>query len=89
MGGNKTSSKQMSFKNLERKESRKRIISASDGLGSLQIISKPDTRGFGGVPHRLEKGMSVSEGHSTPTKVDCEIPRWVERRTKHCLYVGS
>ena len=37
------------------------------------------------VPHRLEKGMSVSEDDGPQRGVDCEIPRWLGRRTKHSL----
>ena len=37
--------------------------------------------GFGEVPHRLEKKMSVSEDTGPQWRVDCEIPhrlgRWV------------
>ena len=67
----------MRFKILEGKPERenpKRTISASGGDGLLQMVSKPNTgrcaskdvgprRGVDlvGVPHQLEKGMSVSE----------------------------
>ena len=34
------------------------------------------------VPHRLEKGTSASED---PKKMNCEIPCWLRRKTKHYL----
>ena len=36
-----------------------------------------------GVPHRLEKGTSVSEDARSWRGVDCEIPHRLGRRTKH------
>ena len=41
----------------------------------------PKGGGFGGVPHRLKKETSVNE--NTGPGVDCDIPHWLGRRTKH------
>ena len=38
-----------------------------------------------GIPHRLEKGMSASEDAGARRGMDCEIPRQLERGTKHSL----
>ena len=51
----------------------KRTISASDGLGLLQMVSEPD----------IERCVSEEVGLSRA--VDCEIPHRLERRTKHSL----
>ena len=40
---------------------------------------------WGEVPHLLEKGTSVSEDAGPRRGVDCEIPHWLERKTKHSL----
>ena len=37
------------------------------------------------VPHRLEKGMSVSKDAEPRMRVDCEIPCRLEKRTNHSL----
>ena len=37
-----------------------------------------------GVPHRLEKGTSANENAGPRREVDYEIPRRLERITKHC-----
>ena len=39
--------------------------------------------GAWGVPHRMEKGTSASEGARPRREVDCEIPRRLGRRMKH------
>ena len=36
-----------------------------------------------GVSHRLEKGTSASEVAGPRREVDCDVPRWLGRRTKH------
>ena len=54
-------------------KSPKRIISASGGLGPLQMVSEPDTR------------QCVSKDAGPRRGVDCEIPRRLERGTKHSL----
>ena len=51
----------------------KQTISASGGLELLQIVLEPDT------------GRRASEGVGPPRGVDCEIPHWLERETKHSL----
>ena len=51
----------------------KRTISASGGFGLLQMVSEPDT------------GQCASEDAGSPREVDYEIPRWLEKRTKHSL----
>jgi len=38
-----------------------------------------------GIPHRLKKGTSASEDVGPRRGVDCEIPYWLGRRTKHFL----
>ena len=38
-----------------------------------------------GVPHRLEKGTSASEDAGPRRGVDCDIPHWLGRKTKHPL----
>ena len=66
----------MYFKNLEGKperESPKRTISTSGGLGLLQMVSEPDTE------------WCASEDVGLPRGVDCEIPHQLERGTKHFL----
>ena len=69
----------MHFKNLEGRlgrESPKRIIYASGGLKSLEMVSEPDT------------GRCASKDAGPSGEVDCEIPRQLERGTKHSLYKG-
>ena len=51
----------------------KQTISASGGLGLLQMVSK------------LVTGQSISEDAWLPRGVDCEIPHQLEMRTKHSL----
>ena len=34
------------------------------------------------VPHRLEKGMSAGKDPGARRGVDCDVPRWMERRSK-------
>ena len=51
----------------------KRTISASGGLGLLQMVSEPDI------------GQCASEDAEPRRGVDCEIPHRLERRTKHSL----
>ena len=51
----------------------KRTISASGGLGLLQMVSEPNT------------GQRASGDAAPPKGVDCEIPRRLEREMKHCL----
>ena len=51
----------------------KRTISASGGLGLLQIVSKLDTERY------------ANEDTGPPMDVDCEILNWLEMRTKHSL----
>ena len=41
--------------------------------------------GFGAVPHELEEGKSASEDAGPRRWVDCDVPHWLERRTKHHL----
>ena len=81
-----------------KRENPKRTISASGGLGLLQLVLEPGTercvaedtglrRGF---PHRLEKGTSASEDATFFIRglrkgVDCVIPHQLGRRTKHSL----
>ena len=48
-------------------------ISASGGLGLLQMVSK------------LDIGWCASEDAEPPRGVDCEIPHRLERETKHFL----
>ena len=48
-------------------------ISISDGFELLQMVSEPDI------------GQCVSEDAGPPRRVDCEIPHWLERGTKHSL----
>ena len=48
-------------------------ISTSGRLGLLQMVSKSDTELF------------VSEDNEPPRGMDCEIPYWLERGTKHSL----
>ena len=73
----------------------KRIISASGGLGLLQMISElgtercasKDSEPRKGVDceilYRLERGMIARRW--APKGVDCEIPHRLERKTKHYL----
>ena len=35
------------------------------------------------IQHRLERGMSACEDAVPRRGVDCEIPQWWERATKH------
>ena len=56
-----------------RGKSLKRTISASGGLGLLQMVLEPDT------------GWCTNDGVGPPKGVDCEIPHRLERRTKHSL----
>ena len=66
----------MRFKNLEGKperESLKRTIYASGGLGLLQMVSEPNTR------------QCVSEDAGPPSGVDFEIPHRLEGGTKYSL----
>ena len=64
-------------------------ISASRGLGLLQMTSEPDT----GRSVSEEAGTSIGEGKETSTSkdirprrgMDCEIPHRLGRRTKHFL----
>ena len=51
----------------------RRTIFASGGLELLQMVSKPVT------------GWSASEDARPLRGVDCEIPRRLDRRTKHPL----
>ena len=51
----------------------KRAISASGGLGLLQMVSEPDT------------GRCANEDAGPPRGVDSEIPHRLERGTKHSL----
>ena len=51
----------------------KRIISASGGLGLLQMVSEPNT------------GWCASKDAGPPKGVDCEIPRRFDRGPKHSL----
>ena len=53
----------------------KRTILARCGLWLLQMVSEPDI------------GRCASEDIGLPKEVDCEIPRWLERGTKH-FYKG-
>ena len=48
-------------------------ISASGGLGLLQMVSE------------LDIGRCANEDVGPPRGVDCEIPRRLERGTKHSL----
>ena len=48
-------------------------IFASSGFGLLHMVSKPDT------------GPCASEDTGPPRGVNCEIPHWLERGTKHSL----
>ena len=66
----------MRFEDLEGKpemESPKRTISASGGLGLLQMVSELDTE------------RCVSKDARPPRGVDCEISHRLETRTKHSL----
>ena len=40
---------------------------------------------LGAVPHRLEEGKSASEDARPRRGVDCDVPHWLGRRTKHPL----
>jgi len=40
-----------------------------------------------GVPHRWKKGTSASEEARPQRGMDCEIPHWLRRRTKHFVKV--
>ena len=51
----------------------KRIISASGGFWLLQMVSESDTERCASEDARPSRG------------VDCEIPHWLERGTKHSL----
>ena len=51
----------------------KRIMSASGGLGLLEIVSELGTE------------QCASEDAVSPREVDCEIPLRLERGTKHFL----
>ena len=53
----------------------KLIISASSGLGLLQIVSEPDT------------GRCANEDVGPPRRVDDEIPRRLERGTTFFIRV--
>ena len=96
--GVKTSAYQTHFKNLERKserESPKRTISASGGLGPLQMESKPDTercasekaqpRRGGGVDMR--RCASKDAGHRR--RVDWGVPHRLEKGTSASKDVGT
>ena len=75
------------------RESPKRIISTSDGLGLLQMVLESDTERCANedvgprrgvdceIPHRLERGASASEDTEPRRGVDCEIPHPLERGT--------
>ena len=55
----------------------KRTIFACGRLGLLQMVSEPVT------------GWCGSDTFVGPLRrVDCEIPHWLERRTKHSLNKG-
>ena len=49
------------------------ITFVSGGLGLLRMVSEPDT------------GQCVSEDTGPHEGVDCEVPHWLERGTKHSL----
>ena len=51
----------------------KRTIYANSGLGLLQVVSEADA------------GRYASKDTGLPRGVDCEIPRRLERGTKHSL----
>ena len=48
-------------------------IFASGGLGLLHMVSKPDI------------GWCANEDAGPSRGVDCEIPHWLKRGTKHSL----
>ena len=54
----------------------KRTISASGGLGLLQMVSEPDT------------GLCASKDARSPRWVDCEIPHRLERGEGSISYKG-
>ena len=41
--------------------------------------------GLVAVPHGSEKGMSANEDAGPRRGVDCDVPHWLGRRTKHPL----
>ena len=51
----------------------KQTISVGGGLGLLQMISEPNT------------GWCANKDVGSPRRVDCEIPHWLEKETKHSL----
>ena len=60
----------------------KRIISASNGLGLLQVVSELES-----MPTRTlgshGRWIVTSEDAGLSWEVDCEIPQRLDRRTKH------
>ena len=73
--GVKTSAYQTHFKNLERKserESPKRTISASGGLGPLQMESKPDTERCASEKAQPRRGGG---GHEAVCQQGCWTPK--------------
>ena len=64
------------------------------GLGRYKWYQSqvPDARpqrvvDLGAVPHRLEEGKSANEDVGPRRGVNCDVPRWLGRRTNH-LYKG-
>ena len=82
----------MRFKNLERKlerESPKRSIATSSGLGLLQMVSKPDTGGCVNEEAKPQRDVDTrwcaSEDAGLRKGVDCEVLHRLEREMKHSL----
>ena len=80
---------------VTKRESPKRTIFDSGGSrsellqrGQYVPIRTLDPKGVDlvAVPHRLEKEMSASEDTGLRRRVDCDVPNWLWRRTKHPLY---
>ena len=67
----------------------KMAISASGGLGPLQMVSMPDTMRCASEEAELRRRGDTKRCASEDARpwkgVDCEIPHWLERETKHFL----
>ena len=80
------------LKTFERKferESLKKTISASNGFGLLQMVSKPDNGQYASKEGESQRGMDtrpcVNKDVGPLRRVDCEIQHRLRRRTNHSL----
>ena len=68
------------------RESSKKTISASGGIGLLQMVSEPDTVRCASEDAESRRGVDTgwcaNEDNGPRREVDCEIPHRMERGTK-------